>query len=201
MMVPALLALLALLAPAALADGGPTSTWDDLAVADDDLLSLEQHLTDKWLYFTLAMDKYNHARSSENNAAMEAAMAQVFAPTFTFAAVDTEGEPLLIPSAEYTPASWVVANDVSQFSKYRGTLYVTNYWHILSVEVPGERVVLEGYHEHSFTEVMAKLVGHSRAVAFDHIVFEKVDGAWRITDYTEVVEPIAAPARMRWVRR
>ena len=75
------------------------------------------------------------------------------------------------------------------FGKVRplSRLLVPSYAHVLTVHDPGRRVALDGYHEHAFIGIEVRgAVGATRHVAQETIVFEKVGGIWRVTDYQEV---------------
>ncbi|MCB9749682.1 MAG: hypothetical protein H6713_06695 [Myxococcales bacterium] len=177
-------------APAAAASTEiPAGTYDDLPVADDDLLRLEQLLTAKWTFFLVEMDLYNQARDSANNEAIIQKLERVFAPQFEFNAYVPGGAPFGDVQGTYSPRSWIEANDAAKIfgrARQHSGLLVPSFRHVLSVARPGERVVLRGYHEHVFIGAEVRLaVGDARHIAQEVIVFEKRDGVWRVTDYEE----------------
>jgi hypothetical protein len=174
-------------------------SYDDLTVADDDLAGLERLLNAKWTYFVIEMDKYNQARTSAGNDAMAKRMQKVFAEQFEFRAYYPDGAEFGTTQGTYTPRSWLEAQKVDTWNLVRGTLLVPSYLHVLRVEEPGKRVVLEGYHEHLFVGAGIRLaIGEARQLAFDVIVFEKLGGVWRITSYRETVWSASeVPARPR----
>jgi len=166
-------------------------TWDDLPVADNDLQGLQRLLNDKWSYFLYEMDKYNLVRDSATNDAMVEKMQYVFADTFEFNAYLSDGDDFGTTQGSYSPLSWLEVQDVDSWNLVLGTLLVPSYQHLLTVDEPGERMILEGYHEHAFVSSDIRLLaGESRQLAFETIVFEKidkVDNVWRVTDYEETV--------------
>lgn len=170
---------------------GPRGSFDDLPVADDDLLRLEALLEAKWSYFLLEMDRYNRARSSAGNAAMAGRLRRVFADRFVWRVIDGEGELFGPAQGELTPEKWVEVNDAERTFGRAGPhsgLFVPSYDHVLYVKAPGRTVVLEGYHEHLFVGADVRLiVGDARHLAHEVITFEKVGGVWRMTDYVEVI--------------
>ena len=164
-------------------------TWDDLPIADDDLQGLEQLLSDKWTYFLFEMDGYNLARDSSLNDDMAAKMSFVFADSFEFNAYLADGSEFGDVQGTYSPASWVEANDAERnfgMAPPNDTLLVPNFEHVLTVQEPGAKMLLSGYHEHTFVGAQLRLlIGETRHVARELIVYEKVDGKWRVTDYEE----------------
>lgn len=180
--------------------GSYRGTWDDLPIAADDLLGLEQLLRAKWTFFLFQMDAYNRARSRENNEAMSTKMGMVFAERFEFHAYQPDGSEFGDVQGTYSPREWVQANDAEKLFGKVGPLeglLVPNYDHVLTVEQPGKRVILEGYHEHAFVGAKVRLaVGDARHLAEERIVFEKIDEVWRVTEYQEVnwgVSEMASP--------
>jgi hypothetical protein len=163
--------------------------FSDLPVADDDLLSLSQMLDAKWSFFLLEMDKYNLVRDSSTNDAMIQKMELVFAPQFNFVAHNPDGSEFGSTQGSYTPRTWLEEQDVDSWNLLQdtSTLLVPNFLHVLYVETPGQRVRLEGYHEHTFVgQDTRAAVGESRHVAQEIIVWEKIDGNWRIVEYSEI---------------
>lgn len=163
---------------------------DDLPIADDDIQALQQLLNDKWTFFLYEMDKYNIVRDSTTNDDMAAKMSYTFADEYEFSAYWSDGSEFGDTQGTYTPLSWLEAQDVDtwNFLHDNSTMLVPSYSHILKVEVPGERVILEGYHEHAFIgEDMRLIYGDARHLAYEYITYEKIDGIWRVTDYVETV--------------
>lgn len=164
-------------------------TYDDLPIEDDDMLGLEQMLRAKWRFFLYSMDLYNQGRDSGQNEQMIDNLELVFAPEFEFNAYNSDGSEFGDVQGTYTPRTWVEANDVEE--TFDGvpemhTLLVPNYDHFLQVNRMGESVTLLGYHEHMFVgEELRLALGDARHLAYETIVFEKVDGVWRVTDYEE----------------
>jgi hypothetical protein len=143
---------------------------------------------DSWTFFLISMDQYNLLRDASHNDAMVQRMGLVFADEFTFSTVRGDGTPFGGIQGRFTPRSWLEAQRIDQWTLVRGTLLVPNYQHILSVEEPGRRVRLEGYHEHAFVRADIRLAtGDARQLAFETVTFEKRDGVWRITAYVETV--------------
>ncbi len=170
---------------------------DDLPIADDDIQALQQLLNDKWTYFLYEMDKYNVVRDSSTNDEMAAKMSYTFAEEYEFNAFWSDGSEFGSTQGIYTPLSWLENQNVDTWNVLHSTstMLVPNYEHILKVEVPGERVILEGYHEHAFVGTdMRLLYGDARHLAYEYIVFEKIDGVWRMTDYVETVYDVTEVA-------
>ena len=72
----------------------------------------------------------------------------------------------------------------------KGTLLVQNYYHIVTVQEQGKRLLQERYHEHNFAGKEVRILyGEAREFAFDKVIFEKWarKGAWRVTEYFETV--------------
>ena len=73
---------------------------------------------------------------------------------------------------------------------FKDTLLAPNYHHIVTVPEQGKRLLLTEYHEDNFAgKDIRFLYGEARELAFDKVIFEKWerDGAWRVTEYTEIV--------------
>ena len=141
------------------------------------------------------MDKYNRGRNSEQNEMMIEKMSMVFDENFTFSALNADSTLFGKVQGKYSPRSWIEANDVEEnFGKahfHRG-LYVPNYLHSLTSELPGKRMRVEGYHEHAFTGMDVRFItGAARQLAYETIIFEKINNVWRITEYVEVIYDVS----------
>lgn len=173
------------------ADGNYLGTWDDLPINDNDPQALQQLLDDKWTYFLYEMDLYSLERdSSLNDAFVADVMEFVFADEFEFNAYLATGGDFGETQGTYTPLSWLENQDIDSWNQLaeHSTMLVPNYRHVLSIEEPGQRAILRGYHEHLFHGPDLRLaVGDARHMNFETIVFEKQDGVWRVTDYEETI--------------
>ena len=173
------------------APGGPyAGSFDDLPVDDHDMQGLKLLLNDKWTYFLYEMDKYSIVRDSSTNDEMLDHMAYVFADEFVFHAYNNDGSEFGNTRGTFTPRSWLEHQDIDKWNllHQHSTMVVPNYGHVLHTVESGERMVLQGYHEHAFIgEELRVAMGAARQLAFETIVYEKVDGVWRVTEYEEVV--------------
>lgn len=166
--------------------------FEDLPVDDNDLLRLNQLLDAKWSYFLLEMDNYNLVRNANTNDAMVRKMEKVFASQFEFEALNPDGSTFGTTQGTYTPRSWLEAQNVTTWNLLQptSTLLVPNYLHILYVEIPGQRVRTEGYHEHTFTgQDTRNAAGEARHMAKEKITWQRVNGVWRVVAYTETNFP------------
>jgi len=173
-----------------LKSGSYVGTYDDLPVADHDLLALDTMLNAKWTHFLYEMDKYSIVRDSATNDAMVKEMEYTFADAFEFNAYNADGSDFGDTQGDYSPRSWLEHQDIDGWNVLhdQSTMLVPNYQHVLKVDEMGQRVVVEGYHDHVFVgNELRVAMGAARHIAYEEIVFEKVGGVWRVTDYEETI--------------
>ena len=163
-------------------------SYDDIPIADDDILSLKQLIDDKWTYFLIEMDKYNLLRDGRNDDAMVEKMGYVFADEFEFRAYNTDGSEFGESQGRYTARSWLEKQNVHSWKLVKGTMSVPNFAHVMHVLERGKRLKLEGYHLHIFVGADIRLAaGAARHLAFETLIFEKLAQGWRIVEYSETV--------------
>ena len=104
------------------------STFDDLPVADDNLLALQELLNSKWTYFLNEMDKYNQIRDSSYNDIMVEIMKYVWNEEFQFNAYSSDGSGFGTSQGRYTPREWLEVQDVDSYKALKGTAANCSEW-------------------------------------------------------------------------
>ncbi len=154
-------------------------------------LLLEAELNSRVNAWLREMDLYIERRSSDYDEELIALMNGLFASPFSYAVYDAEGNELFPEAGDYTVQEWVEGQAIDTAGAVDGTMLAPPYPHVLRVVEKDKKVVLEGYHDHIWTGMFAAAFRTTRETGFDEFVFEKIDGEWLVTSYTETVHEVS----------